>query len=510
MRYRSWLLLIVVIIGSAGKSRENKNNGYLSTSTGATFEIYPEFIGVNGNLTGLDRPWEKQELYQGIKKLNLGNFRYPAGSIGNVWDWDLGWIDQEIPDSCLIKWIVEQDVRSRPNRYTLDNLALGMKGLEVAPVFMLNMLTKDLDHSIGALKKADSLGMKIKYVELGNEYYFNLPLEMAVYPTPEDLGKTSKIWIDAIKKEFPDAKCAVVGTTIHRQPRHKDWNKRVLKYATNADAITKHIYSPIGMFGEKSYKKHTAGTEGMAESKITGLTPKERQKYELEILATSEKNFVNILTTANEAALSYTHMDIPENMDVWITEFNLRGDKSAVRGTWANSMMLSEFYNTFLENGQVKLTNVHNAIGPKFQMVYGDSALRHVHDDEVYRKPWSLSAGGLTMSYFGKVMNGMTKGKKIMFDNVPSMKDLEDKEFPALKGFIFWNEVGDKKGIIINYSGSDQKINTDFAKGSKISFRKVSSPLTHYVMDEKGMKINKGQARNAMVIKPYSITTFSY
>ena len=90
------------------------------------------------------------------------------------------------------------------------------------------------------------------------------------------------------------------------------------------------------------------------------------------------------------------------------------------------------------------------------------------------------------------------------------MKDLEDKEFPALKGFIFWNEVGDKKGIIINYSGSDQKINTDFAKGSKISFRKVSSPLTHYVMDEKGMKINKGQARNAMVIKPYSITTFSY
>ncbi len=66
---------------------------------------------------------------------------------------------------------------------------------------------------------------------------------MRIFPTPEDYGKTSKIWIDSIKAEFPDAKCAVIGTTINRKSRHKNWTERVLNYASNADAVTWHIYT---------------------------------------------------------------------------------------------------------------------------------------------------------------------------------------------------------------------------------------------------------------------------
>jgi hypothetical protein len=481
----------------------------VDTRLGKTHSIYPEFVGVNGNLTSIDKPWQQSKLVEVTNKMAISNIRYPAGTLGNTWDWSIGWVDQDVQESDLIKWVRENKLQQSTSRYTLDDFAVGLKKTNSAPVFMLNMLTKDLQHSIDALKHARDLGMEVKYIELGNEIYFNIPLEMRVYPTPEDLGKTSKIWIDALKKEFPDAKYAVVGTTIRRRARHENWNARVLEHATNADAITLHMYTPFSLFGNKEVKNYTAGEEG-STTQSDQRTLAEIQQEELAALADT-RYFTNMLTNVKEKTREIEQMAVAPDLDIWVTEFNVRGDKSAIRGSWANSLVLAVFYDQFLNSGQVKLSNVHNIVGNVWEMVYQDNPLHHVVDPKAHRKPWSLSAGGLTTRYFSETMSGMTAATAIKFEDVPVMLDIQNKAFEAVSGYVFRNDKNSKKtGIIINYSDVAHKVNLGFTNGQGIQFSQTSAALTHYVMDEDRMEVVEGQAKQHLTLAPFSITTFSY
>ena len=97
--------------------------------------------------------------------------RYPGGTIGNYWDWEKGGIDESVPEDQMIKWVVEQGLQTSPNRYNLENLAkITSKG--ITPVFMLNMLSKGLDHSLEALRTADSLGIRCKIHRTGKRIVF--------------------------------------------------------------------------------------------------------------------------------------------------------------------------------------------------------------------------------------------------------------------------------------------------------------------------------------------------
>lgn len=481
----------------------------IETQRGESHSIYPDFIGVNANLSSIPSPWDNPGLVEGATKIAVGNIRYPGGTIGNTWDWSIGWVDQDVAEGDLIKWVVENNIQQSSNRYTLENLAQGLKTTKASAVFMLNMLTKDLEHSINALKKARDLGIEVKYVELGNELYFNIPLEMRIFPTSDDLGKTSQRWIKALKKEFPEAKYAVVGTNIRRRERHEDWNERMLKHAKDADAITLHMYTPFSLFGNHEIKNYTAGTEGTTSDSdnLTALTLAERQKLELNAL-NDQPTFTNMLTNVVEKNKEIKMMNVPDSIDIWVTEFNVRGDDSAVRGSWANALVLSVFYDQFLQHKQVKLSNVHNLIGNVWEMVYLDNPLHHVVNPKAFRKPNSVSAGGLATHYFAKAMAGQTQVTPIVFKDVPKMHDTQGKVFPALSGYLF---NGDRKtGIIINYSNSVETISLDFIEGGAINFEQTSARLQHYVMDEDRMEKSTGTAQNTIQLASHSITTFTY
>ena len=472
---------------------------------GEPHSIYPDFVGVNGNLTQFDAPWEKQELMAAYRKLGVSNLRYPAGTLGNTWDWEKGWLDSEVADEDLIPWVVEQNVKGSPKRYTLENLALVCRETGTKPVFMLNMLTRDLEHAITALKKAESLGMPIEYIELGNELYFNLPLEMRMYPTPEDLGRTSEKWQLKLKEVFPNARIAVIGTTINRKPRHTNWNQRLLGEAPSSTAVTKHMYSPLGVRGEKEKVEITAGQEGLSGEEKKQATQL-YQKKELALVE-NEAHYANMLTTAAHKAEEFTLMGLPDSMDIWITEFNLRADKSAIRGTWANSLVLSVFYETFFRHRQVKLCNIHNITGSKFALIYDVNPLDHVVDETVYRKPWSLSAAGLTTSYFARASRGKESCTPLEFEEAPSLTDLSGNTYDALCGFLFSNDEGAKSGILINYGARPLSLDSQQIHSGELLFRQASAPLTHYVMDEEGMNISKGSTSDLLPLSPFSITT---
>ena len=440
----SFLLVIFFIANSCSEN-------LILVTKGSSKAIYPDMIGVNGNLTQYDAPWENDSLVEIVRNLGINNFRYPAGSLGNYWDWDSGWIDREVPDSLMIKWVYEQGLTESNKTYTLENFAKGQKTLGFTPVFMLNMLSKDLGHSVRNLLKAKDLGLPIKYIELGNELYFNLNFEMSVYPTPEDYGRTCQIWIDSLKSHFPNAKYAIIGSYIERRERHTDWTNRALKYCTNADAITFHKYSPAGIDGRLEKKRISAGTEGVSDATTATRVspfdnPTDTQEWEIGLLK-NDSTYANFLSTAENSAKYYSKINAPQGMEIWATEFNMRDDQSALRGTWANALNVSKYYDVFL-NSPVSLTNIHNVGGNLFGQFYSDeNQLSHIKWKDLKPKPYTLSPGGITTSLYAQASKEMTSVTYLDFSEMPTLTDDRGNSVETLAGWLFESDQTSKTDV---------------------------------------------------------------
>ncbi len=499
------LILICLLVSGCSEKIEHS----ILVTKGKSRTIYPDMIGVNGNLSQYDQPWENDSLIEAVEELSVSNFRYPAGSLGNYWDWDTGWIDRNVPDSLMIKWVYENDLPQSSNTYTLENFAKGQKKLGFTPVFMLNMLSKGLEHSVKNLLRAEKLGLPIKYIELGNELYFNLPYEMSVYPTPEAYGKTCQIWIDSLKTIFPEAKYAIIGSYINRKPRHTDWTSRALKYCTNADAITFHKYSPSGIDGRSEKKRISAGTEGISDAMTATRTNpfqdiKDIQEWEISLLK-NDSAYANILTTAQHSALFYTEVKAPEGLEIWATEFNMRDDKSAIRGSWANALYVSKYYEVFL-NSPVTLTNIHNVTGNLFGQYYSDDAqLDFIKWTSVKPKPFSLTAGGIATALFARATDEMTQATQLNFSETKMLQDDRNNDVETLIGWLFESE-NSKKLMLINYGRASVNLNLsnfeDF--NQSISY---ASELETYVTDGfESISTEKTNLQNNINLKPFSIT----
>lgn len=481
----------------------------IKLSKGVQKEIYSDMIGLNGNLTALDNPWNNDSLVKGVELLGTANFRYPAGSLGNYWDWDKGWLDSEVPDSLMIKWVYQQGLTKSKNTYTLENFALGQKKLGFTPVFMINMLSKGLDHAVRNLLRAKELGLPVKYIELGNELYFNLPFEMSVYPTPEDYGKTCKIWIDSLKTHFPDAKYAIIGSYLERRERHTDWTRRAIKYCDNADAITFHKYSPAGIDGKQETKSITAGTEGKSDlrtaiRKTTSTDPVKIQEWEMSLLK-NDTAYANYLYTAVHAAHFYEKINAPKDKEIWATEFNMRDDKSPLRGTWSNTLYIAKYYEEFIK-GPVKITNIHNVTGNLFKQIFtGQNQLDHVLWKQIKSTPWKLSASGIATGIFARASRGMNTVSILDFSDARVLVDDRGNSCSTLAGWLFESKDS-KKILLINYGRNSTSLDfSDFNGFNKIY--EYSSDLENYITSGfKDVVISEKTIDSEIVLAPFSFT----
>lgn len=428
---------------------------------GTSRALNPDWIGGNANLTALSQPGNDDEFVAAVQELGIQTIRYPGGTIGNYWDWDRGWLDPTVPDSLMIPWVVTQGLTRSQQRYTLEDLALLTRRTQTIPVFMLNMLSKDLAHSLRNLRKAKALGMPIKYVELGNELYFDLPFPKLKYPTPEIYGDTCQRWITAIKREFPEAQCAVVGSYLTRHDRQRGWTKRVLAHCSNADAVTFHRYSPSGLDGQQEKKRITAGTEGSGDQSAatrTGPTSlAQRQAWEREQLR-DEAALANTLTTARHGAQTYRKMQLPDTLPIWVTEFNMRDDHSVVLHSWSHALILAEYYLEFL-NSPVAQTNVHNLVGHLFGQVHTDTTnFSHILASNVASKPYTLTAGGIATSLLAQATKNATEATYLEIEGVPLMTDDRGASVASVQGYLFTDNDGRKTGLIVNFGYDRQSV----------------------------------------------------
>ncbi|NMM48353.1 hypothetical protein [Marinigracilibium pacificum] len=505
MKYCIYIFAIILLT-SCGSS----GNKPIKVSKLNAKPLSQHFLGTNANLVGIDNPWDNSDLVESVNQLSLSTIRYPGGTIGNYWDWDKGWIDSEVPDSLMIKWVVANNLKESPNRYSLENFAKGIKATGTTPVFMVNMLSKDLNHTMRNLRRAKELGLDIKYIELGNELYFGLPYEMSVYPTPEDYGKTCSIWIDSIKSAFPEAKCAILANYLRKNPRHTDWTERALSNCSNADAVIYHKYSPFGLDGQQEKKKITAGTEGTTDSK-TALRKSpddllEKQVWEIKQLD-DQAVLANMLTTARNSVLNYDKIGPHRNLPIWCTEFNVRADNSAIRGTWANTLYIMMYYQTFLEN-PFEVVTIHNLIGDKFPLIYTDSTgLNHVKFKNVSSIPWQLSAAGLATKFTAESIKNNTTISHLNFDSEYMLIDDRGNSVPSLSGWVTVNENEETSVLIINYGYDETSVDLSELGISNGNMSQYSAPLSEYINGARSININKeALSEQILVIPPHSIT----
>ncbi|MBS9462580.1 hypothetical protein KIM67_09170 [Flagellimonas sp. 389] len=474
--------------------------------------IQENLLGANANLISFNDPWANKDLIGITRQTQIKTLRYPGGTIGNYWDWDIGAIDRNVPDSLMIKWVVENNHTESPDRYTIEGLAKMYQQTGIVPVFMLNMLSKDLEHSVRNLKKAESLGIPIKYIEMGNELYFNIPFPLLRYPTPESYGETCQTWIATLKKEFPKASFAVVGSYMTRHPRQVDWNKRVLEKCTNADAIVLHMYSPSGLDGRLERKKIAPGKEGLGASQTATRTgPKgidERQQWELELLQ-DKQAYSNMFTIATKNLKKIDDFYVPDDMDLWITEFNIRDDNSVVLHSWAQALILSKYLFKFLET-EVELAHMHNLTGTLFGMVHTDSLnYQHLKSKSVKSIPYTLSAGGMITKLFGDAMEDKVEGAVLDFDAVTTMTDDRGEQSNSLKGYIFRkNEV--ETAIIVNYDFIEQKVEFVSSPDSKGRMNIYSSNPSEPVIGLKNILMDTVDFVDTIKLPPHSIAVIKF
>ncbi|MGN6616907.1 MAG: hypothetical protein ACTHJ5_06985 [Ilyomonas sp.] len=193
--------------------------------------------GFNGEMKN-SPPFSNKPFLDSIATLPFKIIRYPGGGNSSWWDWRKGRMvnESETPTelpSGIKKWKSKYD--DAP--HDLNDLKLLIDKTESEVVFVLNMVTKDLDDQLLMLQTAQSLGIPVKWVELGNEFYLAKSPGKQKFFTPANYGRNAEQWILAIKKQFKNAKVAVIGST-----GADDWNEEVLKNTPDADAIVAHIY----------------------------------------------------------------------------------------------------------------------------------------------------------------------------------------------------------------------------------------------------------------------------
>ena len=168
-------------------------------------------FGFNANLSNSPLNYADVTFRKDIAKLRPQIIRWPGGSVSNDFNPFTGKAD---------------DGSGTANK--IEDLALMVKETGCDVMFVLNMVTHTLDENLRVLKKAQSLGIPVRFVELGNEYNnINSPGRKK-YPTPTDYANECVKWIQAIKAEFPGVEFGVIGENKGYKGA-KTWNEDVLK-----------------------------------------------------------------------------------------------------------------------------------------------------------------------------------------------------------------------------------------------------------------------------------------
>lgn len=483
-------------ISVADESNTVEPGDTVSVVLGTTVKFNPDAFGFNTQ-TAAGPSWDNPEFMVRLKELHPKNLRYPGGTIGNYLDWRTGqYMETDLrdpenrPPRRGIKGPGGSDVL---NTYRLEEFRNGIQATDACPVFMLNMLTDNVQGSIDMLSHAKELGLEIKYIELGNEFYLSYsqggkaPDQLGDYaksyhyPTAESYAKEAGLYIRTLKQLYPDALFAYNAVIdkpdelwFNSSPRTMTWNNVIKNSDIGADAVILHLYTDSASSPEALIKN----------------TVKEIQEFD-----------------------SFTQRVFP-NTDIWVTEYNIKCDmknkdsyRNAYAGQWVHGLNSVLMTTELLMLPQVELLCFHDiAAGVPSAVVFAeDTQIPVSQGSDTYKtaKALSFSASGYAFTLLGYAM-----------DNTGSISRItvEDSEEDNLYGWFFTGE--NNKLLLINLSSGIKVIPSEipgFSNNAESVIQYSASNLTDVIYEDSSLKKTETIISGQYIdIEPYSISVISF
>ncbi len=374
--------------------------------------LSPQFFGYNIDTSGVLENWSSSQWLGGLKKLSPGTLRYPGGTLANFWNWRTGWFFASTPHG-VYGTLPEQT----GYHFTLKDFRAGIHATGATPIFVLNMETATLGSQVAELHEAQRLGMAVRFVELGNEFYLPKKMYRKAFPSAADYADRAEQWSLTLHRDFPDVQIAVAGSPIASGPvrRETDWNSQVTRVITGNRALSLHLYwNPQTVSGARKDPWSTQVVSQVLQLPFYAWT------YEVA-------RVVNRL---------------PADLPLWITEFNMMdrlpsGQWGPYQGTWTNGLFAGVMALLFLSDSRVSLIDYHSLIGGGFGAMSSPDG--------------TLSPAGIVQSAVHEAGAGEDLAQPMGVDNATQRGKSISLGAHALVGWVFGTPAHhDEKGVWMN------------------------------------------------------------
>jgi hypothetical protein len=186
--------------------------------------------------------WSDRQVMQILAQLlPLGNLRFPAGTVGNFYDWET---DGFYGDEWTFLSARRRQAFESGFCFDYPGFLDNVKALDASATLMFNMLRDSPDKSAAQLSSRLADGLLVDYVELGNENYFP-DQAFGNVDSPQKYISHTKEVTAALKSVKSDIQIAV--NTDRHNYLAGSWND-LLSKENYYDACVMHPYTNTGTF----------------------------------------------------------------------------------------------------------------------------------------------------------------------------------------------------------------------------------------------------------------------
>lgn len=428
------------------------------------------------NLNSITKPsWQNQGFLDSVQALNMEVLRYPGGTTSQYWDWKNGtvwpisyWQNRTFQS--------HQNLAQFPSTpHTLADYKVAIDSLNAEPLFVLNVLSDTLESQMDFLRYADNIGLEVKYIELGNEIYFEVPDFVNRYPTPTDYANEMVVWIDSIQTEFTNAKIAVIGASENpltpnggnSPARIKHWNDAVFSIIPTGVDVTFHRYYGHGNGGN---------------------------------LVDVNRTFANAMAELQKEE-SFTVDSLTKGRKAWWTEYNLTDNLSgnhSVATSWLHGLFTSLLHLKKLENPKNEMLIMHQITGKEPFGAIGS----YFTPIDTLNNP--ITPLGKAIGLISMAEQNTTDATSLDFSVNPAITS-NGAVFSSLLGWRFEGSQVDNL-IILNVSSQQFNVDLSALSGQAFSVKQItSSNLTALDPESNHIQVANGQYSNSLMIEPYSL-----
>ncbi|QID16769.1 hypothetical protein G3580_03435 [Nitrogeniibacter mangrovi] len=462
------------------------------------------FFGFNGNFGNLEAPWNDAELVAATRRTGAATLRYPGGTVANFWDWNKGGVrsDLSVHDVGASRFVL--DFARRPGGYSIENLARGVRATGITPIFVVNMTDYTPQQQIAFLKNAQTEGVPVRYVELGNEFYFGKgahPHVFRRYPSVAAYAQAAQDWSSRIKAAFPGVKVAIVGAGdlghLRTSARRKGWDERLSKDISSPDAVTYHIYvDPLSALDPQSL--------ALEALRRNPNDPENRCAVYTEL--TGPQGMRRLMAQADPAWERKTRAyDSEWAAPIWVTEFAVWDKTGVMSGTWAQGLATGRLIDAFLRDKRVEIVNLHNLFAQvAFTAVwrYRNEIESPCSGDRLSGTKHAFTATGTLFAAFANAAAGADSAFRI------SGKSAAGGAGDPVYGWGFSHDKKPPRIVLVNDGARAVRFSLGaILPAESYAVKTLSAKPGDYILSENSWQRSEAIGANVLTLPPFSIST---